>query len=60
MGVCVCVWVCVCVSLSLSMYIYIYICLHIYWLLTEEHIVRDIIRCAMHAGNTEVLPIGSD
>ena len=30
------------------------------WLLTEEHIVRDIMRCAISAGNIEVLPRGSN
>ena len=38
------------------MYIYIYIYTYIY-IYIYEHIVRDIVRCAIHAGDFEVLPI---
>ena len=29
------------------------------WLFTEEHIIRDIVCCAIYAGDIAMLPVGS-
>ena len=56
------------IYIYIHIYVYTYVCIYIYiyictsdnsetgrWLLTEEHIVRDLMCCAMYAGDIVAL-----